>query len=123
MFFIDQTSKTNGTEESGNAQLRFSQSTTNTALWLTAGLFEGYGIKTNAKIHSTSTAVFGQIDWAITERLHILPGLRYNYDSKDADYYRVTYGGLQTTDTALIAIKKSVYSDQDFVAGDDDTDF
>ncbi|PVX45141.1 iron complex outermembrane receptor protein [Flavobacterium sp. 103] len=123
VFFIDQTSKTKGTEESGDAQWRFSQSTTNTALWKTPGLFEGYGIKTNAKIHSTSAAVFGQLDWSITERLHVLPGLRYNYDRKDADYDRKTYGGLQTTDPALIALKKLVYTDQAFTSDTDDTDF
>ena len=121
-FFIDQTVKIDGTEESGNAQWRFSQSTTS-PLWKTPGLFEGYGIHTNAKIHSTSAAVFGQLDWAITDRLHLLPGLRYNYDNKDADYDRKTYGGLQTTDPALIALKKLVYTDQSFVASADDTDF
>ena len=123
VFFIDQTSKTKGIEESGNAQWRFSQSTTNTALWKTPGLFEGYGIKTNAKIHSASAAVFGQLDWAITNRLHVLPGLRYNYDKKDADYDRKTYGGLQTTDPTLLALKKLVYTDQAFTSSTDDTDF
>ena len=122
VFFIDQTVKIDGTEESGNAQWRFSQSTSS-PLWKTPGLFEGYGIHTNAKIHSTSAAVFGQLDWAITDRLHVLPGLRYNYDNKDANYDRKTYGGLQTTDPALIALKKLVYTDQSFVAGADDTDF
>jgi iron complex outermembrane receptor protein len=122
VFFIDQTSKTNGTEESGNAQWRFSQSTTS-ALWKTPGLFEGYGIKTDASIRSSSAAVFGQLDWAITERLHILPGLRYNFDKKDADYARTTYGGLQTTDPALLALKKLVYSDQAFTSNTDNTDF
>lgn len=123
VFFIDQTSTTNGTEESGNAQWRFSQSTTNTALWKTPGLFEGYGIKTNAKIHSTSAAVFTQLDWAITEKIHVLPGLRYNYDKKAADYDRKTYGGLQTTNAALLALKGLVYTDQAFTSSIDDTDF
>lgn len=122
VFFIDQTSKTNGTEESGNAQWRFAQSTTS-PLWKTPGLFEGYGIKTDASIRSSSAAVFGQLDWAITERLHILPGLRYNFDKKEADYARKTYGGLQTTDPALIALQKSVYSDQAFTSDTDKTDF
>ncbi|MCV9926600.1 TonB-dependent receptor [Flavobacterium sp. LS1R49] len=122
VFYIDQTSKTNGTEESGNAQWRFSQSSTS-PLWKTPGLFEGYGIKTNASIRSSSAAVFGQLDWAITDRLHILPGLRYNYDKKDADYARTTYGGLQTTDPALLALKKQVYSDQAFTSNTDNTDF
>lgn len=122
VFFIDQTSKTKGTEESGNAQWRFSQDS-QSSLWKTPGLFEGYGIHTNAKIHSTSAAVFGQLDWAVTERLHILPGLRYNYDNKEADYDRKTYGGLQTSDPALIALKKKVYTDQAFNAEKDGTDF
>lgn len=126
VFFIDQTSKTKGTEESGSAQWRFSQDSFTpaaTALWKTPGLFEGYGIRTNAQIHSTSAAVFGQLDWAVTERLHVLPGLRYNYDKKDADYDRQTYGGLQTTDPALIALKRKVYTDQNFSSDNDNTDF
>jgi iron complex outermembrane receptor protein len=122
VFFIDQTSQTDGTEESGNAQWRFAQST-NSTLWKTPGLFEGYGIKTDARIRASSAAVFGQLDWAITERLHVLPGLRYNFDKKDADYNRTTYGGLQTNDPALIALKKLVYTDQSFSSNTDDTDF
>lgn len=122
IFFIDQTSKTNGTEESGSAQWRFSQSTTSTK-WQTSGLFEGYGIKTNASIHSVSAAVFGQLDWEITEGLHLLPGIRYNFDKKDADYDRTTYGGLQTNDPELIALKKLVYTDQSFAKDTDATDF
>lgn len=122
VFFIDQTSQTDGTEESGNAQWRFSQSSTS-PLWKTPGLFEGYGIKTDARIRASSAAVFGQLDWAVTERFHILPGLRYNFDKKDASYSRKTYGGLQTTDPALLALKKSVYSDQAFDSNTDNTDF
>lgn len=122
VFFIDQTSKTDGTEESGNAQWRFSQSTTSN-LWKTPGLFEGYGIKTTAKIKSSSAAVFGQLDWALTDRLHVLTGLRYNYDKKAADYNRKTYGGLQTNDPDLIALKKLVYTEQSFTSKTDNTDF
>lgn len=122
LFFIDQTSRTTGTEESGSAQWRFSQSTTSSK-WATPDLFEGYGINTDASIHATSAAVFGQLDWAITDRLHVLPGARYNYDKKDADYSRTTYGGLQTNDPELIALKKLVYTDQSFNKNTDATDF
>jgi iron complex outermembrane receptor protein len=52
-----------------------------------------------------------------------LPGLRYNYDRKKLDYSRETYGGLQTTDTALLALKKKVYSNQAFKVDVDDTNF
>ncbi len=101
------------TEESGDAQWRFSQSTTS-PLWATPGLFDGYGIRTYSLLNSFSGAAFANIDWSITERWHLLPGLRYNYDQKSADYDRKTYGGLQTNDPALIALKKLVYTNQAF---------
>jgi iron complex outermembrane recepter protein len=107
------------TEESGSAQYRFAQSTTS-PLWATPGLLEGYGIRTTSTLESVGAAVFGQLDWAITEKLHFLPGIRFNYDKKDVDYERVTYGGLQTTDPALLAIQRSVYSPQSFVANVED---
>jgi iron complex outermembrane receptor protein len=100
-------------EESGSAQWRFSQSTTSSN-WATPGLLEGYGIKTNSRLQTFSAAAFANVDWSITKKLHVLPGLRYNFDSKKVNYDRKTYGGLETTDPALLAIKKSVYSDQAF---------
>ncbi|MBA4299758.1 MAG: TonB-dependent receptor [Cyclobacterium sp.] len=121
VFYLSQNLKTSPyhTEESGSAQYRFSQSTTS-ALWATPGLLEGYGIRTTSTLESVSSAVFGQLDWAITEKLHFLPGIRFNYDKKDVDFNRVTYGGLETTDPALLAIKRSVYSPQSFVANVED---
>ncbi|HSF56117.1 MAG TPA: TonB-dependent receptor, partial [Algoriphagus sp.] len=121
VFYLNQNLKTTPyhTEESGAAQWRFSQST-NSPLWATPGLLEGYGIRTTSTLESVGAAVFGQLDWAITEKLHFLPGIRFNYDKKDVDYDRVTYGGLETTDPALLAIKRSVYSPQSFVANVED---
>lgn len=101
------------TEEAGSAQWRFAQSSTS-ALWKTPGLFDNFGIRTTNRIQSTSLAAFAQVDWAVNEKLHILPGLRYNYDKKTANYSRVTYGGLQTTDPALVALKNLVYTNQAF---------
>ncbi len=108
------------TEEAGSAQWRFAQSTTS-ALWRTPGLFDGFGIRTTNRLRSTSAAVFGQVDWAISDKLHVLPGLRYNYDKKIANYNRVTYGGLQTTDPALLALKNLVYTNQAFDTDVDET--
>ncbi|MBW8683755.1 TonB-dependent receptor [Chitinophaga rhizophila] len=107
-------------EESGNAQWRFSQSS-NSELWATPGLFDGYGIKTTSRLKTFGGAVFGQLDWAITDQLHVLPGLRYNYDKKQVDYDRQTYGGLQTDDPALIALKNIVYTNQTFNADVDES--
>jgi iron complex outermembrane receptor protein len=122
VFAIGQNLKTDPAhiEESGSAQWRFSQSTTS-PLWATPGLFDGYGISTVSVLKSFGGAVFGQLDWTITDRLHVLPGLRYNYDKKDVVYDRKTYGGLQTTDPALLALKRLVYTDQAFATNVDES--
>ena len=53
----------------------------------------------------------------------MLPGLRYNYDKKIANYRRDTYGGLQTTDPALLALKNAVYTNQAFDTDVNETNF
>lgn len=122
VFVIGQDLKTDPVhiEESGAAQWRFSQNSTS-ELWKTPGLLEGYGIRTTSRLQTLSAAVFGQLDWAITDKLHVLPGLRYNYDDKKVDFNRKTYGGLETTDPALLALKAVVYTDQAFIANTDNT--
>ncbi|HUC80124.1 MAG TPA: TonB-dependent receptor, partial [Flavisolibacter sp.] len=109
-------------EESGSAQWRFSQSSTSN-LWRTPGLFEGFGIRTRSRLQTWGAALFSQLDWAITDAFHILPGLRYNYDKKKVDFERKTYGGLQTTDPQLLALKAAVYTDQAFAANVDESNF
>src|SRR5690606_33021098 len=104
LFFIDQELQTWGTEESGSAQWRFSQNSTS-ELWNTPGLLDGYGAFTRSSIESMSAAVFANVDWTISERIHLLPGIRFNYDEKDVSYNRTTYGGLETDDPDLIALK------------------
>ena len=103
------------TEESGPAQWRFSQNSTS-ELWRTAGLFDGYGIRTTSRLQTLGAALFAQADWSLTERLHVMPGIRFNYDQKIVDYDRQTYGGLQTEDTELLALKRLIYTDQAFTA-------
>ncbi len=103
------------TEQSGAAQWRFSQNTQD-PLWETPGLLDGYGIRTTNNLESFSGAIFANIDWTIADNLHILPGLRYTYDTKDVDFKRETFGGLQTDDPALLAIKNRVFSNQAFTS-------
>lgn len=105
------------TEEAGSAQWRFAQNNTN-PLWQTPGLFDNFGIRTTYGIRSTSLAVFGQADWNIAGKFHLLPGIRYNYDKKVVGYERQTYGGLQTTEAGLLALKNGIYTNQAF-----DTDY
>lgn len=124
VFFIGQNLVTNPAhiEESGAAQWRFSQSSTS-ALWRTPGLFEGFGIKTTSTLNTLSAATFGQIDYAITDKLHVLVGIRFNYDKKDVDYKRETYGGLQTSDPALLALKNAIYTNQAFQVNVEENNF
>lgn len=104
------------TEEVGKDQWRFVQTSATgaQAAYNTPGLLDGFGIRTNSTIKSLSTAIFAQADWEFLPHLHVLPGLRFTYDKKDVDYDRVTYGGLPTTDPALLALKAAVYSNQKF---------
>jgi len=122
IFAIAQDLKTDPyhTEESGRDQWRFSRNS-DSELWKTPGLLDGYGIRTRSKLNTFSGAIFGQVDWAITEKLHLLPGLRFNYDRKKVDFNRQTYGGLQTNDPELLALKHVVYTDQIFNANTDNT--
>jgi iron complex outermembrane receptor protein len=114
-------------EEAGNATWRFQQSSTS-SLWTTPGLFEGFGIRTRQSIKSLSAAIFANVDWEIADGLHILPGIRFNYDKKDVLYDRQTYGGLDTATfngttaqkTTLQGFKNGVYSNQSYVANADE---
>lgn len=119
LFVLGQEVMTTGDEQSGKDQWRFVQNSTS-SLWKTPGLLDGYGAKTNSSIKSLSTAVFTNIDWEITKDLHLLPGLRFNYDKKEVSYDRITYGGLQTTDPLLVALQQIAYTPQTFVANADE---
>ncbi|MFD2033509.1 TonB-dependent receptor [Belliella marina] len=110
------------TEESGRDQWRFVQSSTS-ELWQTPGLLEGYGTKTRNSLVSFSGAVFGQLDWKVTDKFSVLPGIRFNYDEKKVEFDRQVYGGLQTDDPQLLALKNSVYNAQEFEAEVSESNF
>lgn len=111
IFLLDQQVKTTGREEAGKDQWRFAQNTTNTAQWQTPGLFEGYGISTNASIKSQTAAAFANLDYKIGN-FHINPGVRVNYDSKDVIFDRKATGGITITDPTLLGFRNALYSSQ-----------
>ena len=106
-------------QEQGAAAARFLLAPS--ALAATPGLLDGYGFEQYLKYRNVSAAIFGQVEWSITDRLRLLPGLRINYDQKDVDFDQRVYGGLQTTDPALIALQRSVLAPQAYQADVDDT--
>ncbi|MGQ0502656.1 MAG: TonB-dependent receptor [Panacagrimonas sp.] len=108
------------TQEQGSAAARFLLSPSSPG-WDTPGLLDGYGQRLKVNLDTDTAAVFGQLEWSITEKLRLLPGLRFNYDKKKVDYEGTVYGGLQTDDAALIALQRSVLAPQAYQADVDDT--
>jgi len=106
-------------QEQGSAAARFLLAPTPAAA--TPGLLDGYGFNQYLQYDNVSAAGYGQIEWRITDRLRVLPGLRLNYDSKKVDFDQQVYGGLQTTDPVLIALQQSVLAPQAYTADVDDT--
>jgi len=106
-------------QEQGSAAARFLLAPSANAA--TPGLLDGYGYKQYVDYGNTSAAVFGQVAWTVTDRLRILPGIRFNYDHKDVDFDQEVYGGLQTTDPALIALQRSILAPQAYAANVSDT--
>jgi len=95
-FWFNQVTKTLGREEQGSAAWRWLANPTpaNQALGL-AGALTGYGQRVQIRSDHTSTALFGQLEWHVTDKLRILPGLRVNFDEKNGFYRSQTYGGTQ----------------------------
>ena len=106
-------------QEQGSAAARFLLAPTAAAA--TPGLLDGYGFDQFLQFRNVSAAAFGQLEWLVTDRLRVLPGLRFNYDQKDVDFNQTVYGGLQTTDPVLVALKLSVLAPQAYTANVDDT--
>jgi len=106
-------------QEQGSAAARFLLAPTPAAL--TPGLLDGYGYNQFMQFRNTSAAAFGQLEWRVTDRLRLMPGLRFNYDQKNVNFDQQVYGGLQTTDPVLLALKLSVLAPQAYKADVDDS--
>ena len=87
----------------------------------TPGLLDGYGFDQSLAYDNVSAAGFGQVEWSITDRLRVLPGFRVNYDKKDVDFDQRIYGGVQTSNAALVALQRSILAPQQYAAHVADT--
>jgi iron complex outermembrane receptor protein len=101
-------------QEQGSAAARFLLAPSAAAA--TPGLLDGYGFDQYLRFRNLSAAVFGQAEWSVTDRLRLLPGIRFNYDQKDVDFDQQVFGGLQTSDPALIALQRSIFAPQQYTA-------
>ncbi|WP_333606001.1 TonB-dependent receptor [Novosphingobium sp.] len=85
-FFFSQKINTDGLQMQGPAASR----------WLLSGADASNpnvlnGLTSTNTIHfsNQSFAVFGKLNWAVTDKLHVQPGLRLNYDKKSGFYEAV----------------------------------
>ena len=106
-------------QEQGSAAARFLLDPN--AAGYRADLLTGYGQNTKIDFDTESAALFGQLDWAVTERLHVLPGLRFNYDKKKMDFAATTYGGPASPTPDEQKLLLGVLSPQAYQANVDDT--
>jgi iron complex outermembrane receptor protein len=97
-------------QEQGSAAARFLLAPSAAAA--TPGLLDGFGFNQYVQYGNTSAAVFSQVTLSVTNRLRLLPGIRFNYDQKNVDFDQQIYGGLKTSDPALIALRQSILAPQ-----------
>ena len=106
-------------QEQGAAAARFLLDPN--AAGYSADLLDGYGQDTRIDFDTESAALFGQLDWSITDKLHVLPGLRLNYDKKKMDFAASVYGGPENPTPEQLTLQRSVLSPQAYQANVDDT--
>jgi iron complex outermembrane receptor protein len=82
-FFFNQTINTQGSQVQGPAASRFLLSGADA---LNPNVLNGLTSTNTIHFDNTSFAVFGKLNWAVTDKLHLQPGLRVNYDKKSGLY-------------------------------------
>lgn len=85
-------------------------------------LLDGYTVYNDSRIETDSYAVFGQLTWNVTDRLHVTPGLRYTREEKSGVYAATTAGGLVTADPTLISRRLGIARPQAYAADLSDDD-
>ncbi|WP_022978672.1 TonB-dependent receptor [Nevskia ramosa] len=98
--------------------------------WLLAGtanasnsaLLDGLTQRLSVRSVFDSAALFGQLEWKLTDQIRVLPGLRLNYDRKKINYDAQVSGGQDTSnDPALRAVQLAQLPQQTYADDIDDT--
>jgi iron complex outermembrane receptor protein len=116
LFGFKQDLTTAGIQEQGAAASRWLLNPASAAANNPATL-NGLRSVNDIRFSNTSAAAFGQLDWQVTERFSVQPGLRINYDDKDGSYVATVTNG---TNTALTAEQRGVLAPQSYRATFDD---
>jgi iron complex outermembrane receptor protein len=113
-FYFRQAINTQGVQEQGSSA----------GLWLLGpavnaanpGLIDGLRSDNDIRYTNDSLAFFGKLNWHISDRVSLAPGLRVNYDKKVGSYDAVVSGGLSPVTPAQQRIKNSVLQNQSYDA-------
>ncbi|MDB5681109.1 MAG: TonB-dependent receptor, partial [Sphingomonas bacterium] len=82
-FYFHQTINTQGSQVQGPAASRWLLSGTDASNPI---VLNGLTSTNTINFDNTSFAVFGKLNWKVTDKLHFQPGLRVNYDKKSGFY-------------------------------------
>lgn len=85
-----------------------------------ANLLDGYGTDGRTRLNQDSYAAFAELNYKVVPRVTLTGGLRYTYEVKDGSYATTVFGGLQTSNAALINAKLGVLRPQSYEAHDDE---
>ena len=93
------------------------------ALWLSgpaavpnAAALDGYRQTTAIDFANNSVAAFGRLTWHITDRLRLSPGIRLNWNSKNATYDARVSGGPANPTPAQVTLQRSILAPQAYTA-------
>ncbi|MBB5987716.1 TonB-dependent receptor [Sphingobium lignivorans] len=90
-FAFYQEIRTSGIQETGPAASAWLLAPSN-ALSRNPAVLNGIVAENDIRLDNLSLATFGKVNWKVTDRLTISPGVRVNYDRKDGVYDSVVTG-------------------------------
>ena len=83
---------------------------------LQASVLDGLLQRALINYENNSLAAYGQLTWNVTDKLRVQPGIRFNYDTKDAVYNAVQSGGIANPTAAQQAQKNASLPAQSYTA-------
>ncbi|MGK2909000.1 MAG: TonB-dependent receptor [Sphingobium sp.] len=90
-FAFHQKIRTSGVQETGTAASAWLLAPSS-ALSNNPAVLNGILATNDIRLDNTSLAAFGKLNWKLTDRLTVSPGIRINYDKKDGYYDSVVVG-------------------------------
>ena len=113
-FAFKQRIDTQGTEAQGANASRWNLTGANAG---NPAILDGLTALNTQWLKATSLALYGQLEWKITDQLSLQPGLRLNYDKKEGHYERLVFDGQgnpipATGGTAIQQAQRGIYAPQ-----------